>query len=53
MAISLELGETRHPKKMSTYGDIEIPHGLIGQEESHAHNVYRKDKHHLKLGSGL
>ena len=22
-------------------------------EETHSHNVYRKDKHHLKLGTGL
>jgi hypothetical protein len=49
----LQLGEKIHPRRMHEHGETEFPHALIGQEEVHSHNVYKKDKHHLKLGSGL
>ena len=48
--MALQLGEKIHPKRMHEHYELEIPHGLIGHEEAHAHNVYRKDRHHLKIG---
>jgi hypothetical protein len=47
--MALQIGEKIHPKRMHEHYEIEIPHAVIGQEEAHAHNVYKYGKHHHKV----
>ena len=53
----LEIGETRHPRKMHHHYEIGLKHGEEKfkefEEETHSHNVYKKDRHHLKLKTGI
>jgi len=53
----LQLGETRTSKKMNFETEIGLKHEkakfLEFEEETHSGNIYKKDKHHLKIGTGL
>ena len=53
----LQIGEKIHPRKMHERYEIGVDEKTGKhrefEEPCHAHNIYKTDKHHLKLKNGL